>query len=122
MDSVSGSKSLLQASDEVFDFECGLCLKEGKRREAKSYCKDCKTYICVLCINTHSRSQALRSHKMIQAAMSGLYHVDARKRDAKYASRGYMTIARIRMKDFVCYVIIPLCLVMSAYILIQAVK
>ena len=42
--------------------DCGLCLQEGATRQARYFCKNCNSYICESCNDSHKRFQDLRYH------------------------------------------------------------
>ena len=45
--------------------DCGLCLQEGNKREARSFCEKCKSYICDSCKDSHKKFQDLRNHTIV---------------------------------------------------------
>ena len=86
MASGGGSRSVLGSSDEVLDLTCGICIKKGKHREAKTFCKDCEGYLCISCTDTHIRFPAQRNHKTISVEqirkLCGICQTEGKSKDA----------------------------------------
>ena len=84
----TGSRSVLGSSDEVSDLECGLCIKDGKHKEAKYICSNCDSYICASSRNVHNRFPDLRKHNNISSIIidndCGLCHTEIGKKEAKH--------------------------------------
>ena len=76
-------------SDEVFNFECSICMKEGKRRiQAKSHCKHCGEYLCNSCVKAHGHFPALRTHTLV--LIEDLHNIcGLRKDDEKQGTNSY---------------------------------
>ncbi|XP_053385616.1 E3 ubiquitin-protein ligase TRIM71-like [Mercenaria mercenaria] len=49
------SFSQTSASDEVHDFSCNPCAKEGKNTEALFQCTDCYIFFCHRCVSGHNK-------------------------------------------------------------------
>ena len=45
--------------------DCGLCLQEGSKKEARHFCENCKSNICDSCKNSHKKFQDLRNHVIV---------------------------------------------------------
>ena len=88
MASGSWSRSVLGSSDELVDFECGICLRKGIHREAKMFCKQCKGYLCSFCLDKHSRFPAMRNHETISVertkGICGICKVDDESKNTVY--------------------------------------
>ena len=88
MASGGASRPVLGSSDEIFEFECGLCIEDEKHREAKKFCSACKAYLCGSCMDSHSRFPALRKHKTVSIEemkkVCGLCNADGKNKEARY--------------------------------------
>ena len=86
-----GSRSVLGSSDEAFEFECGLCIEDGKHRQAKVFCPECKTYLCGSCMGSHRRFPALRNHKTVSIEelkkTCGLCSADGIRKEARWSCK-----------------------------------
>ncbi|XP_053389083.1 E3 ubiquitin-protein ligase TRIM22-like [Mercenaria mercenaria] len=49
------SSSQIDASDELHDFPCNPCAKDGKNTEALFQCIDCKIFYCQRCVSGHNK-------------------------------------------------------------------
>ena len=87
MASGGASRSVLGSSDEIFEFECGLCIEDEKHRQAKKFCSACKAYLCGSCMDSHSRFPALRKHKTVSIEemkkVCGLCNADGKNKEAR---------------------------------------
>ena len=45
--------------------DCGPCLQEGSKKEARYFCENCKSYICDSCKDSHKKFQDLRIHTIV---------------------------------------------------------
>ncbi|XP_035685736.1 keratin, type II cytoskeletal 2 epidermal-like [Branchiostoma floridae] len=61
-DAVKLHKTVKETEGESSRVVCGLC-ESGQ--EAKSYCVDCKEFMCDGCINIHGRRAALKRHPLV---------------------------------------------------------
>ena len=86
-----GSRSVLGSSDEAFEFECSLCIEDGKHRQAKVFCPECKTYLCGSCMGSHRRFPALRNHKTVSIEelkkTCGLCSADGIRKEARWSCK-----------------------------------
>ncbi|KAL3887931.1 hypothetical protein ACJMK2_000316 [Sinanodonta woodiana] len=58
--------SVLDVSVETFGEKfCDLCLKWNRETSAKSFCKDCKRFLCTLCKEHHNETLSRISHDVI---------------------------------------------------------
>ncbi|XP_045162980.2 uncharacterized protein LOC123527529 [Mercenaria mercenaria] len=53
-------------SDEMFVFECTLCVKRKKNGDAVKYCAECQGYCCRSCVEMHKDIHALINHNMLK--------------------------------------------------------
>ena len=49
--------------------DCGLCLAEGDKKDAKYFCKNCEMHICDSCKDYHKKFQELRCHEILSGGM-----------------------------------------------------
>ena len=61
----TGSRSLYQGSDAVFQHDCDVCLVQGMTSEAISYCTLCCEHLCQSCDKAHRGSRATRDHTLL---------------------------------------------------------
>ncbi|KAK3579793.1 hypothetical protein CHS0354_022102 [Potamilus streckersoni] len=58
--------SVLDLAVETFGEKfCDICLKWNRETSAKSFCKDCKRFMCKICIEHHNEALANISHDVI---------------------------------------------------------
>ena len=77
--SVNGARSLLGASDEIYDNLCGPCNYEGSKVEAVKFCSACKERLCRKCTDSHKTFEASRNHKVLSMAQVPRQAVGASK-------------------------------------------
>ena len=65
MASDDGAQSLYVGSDAVYTHPCEPCNYRGVNREAISFCRNCKEYMCHLCTESHKGQRISRSHKLL---------------------------------------------------------
>ena len=65
MDSSEGSRSLLGASDELFDVTCGPCQTGETVKQATHYCKECREYLCTTCKDYHRKLAVTKNHNIL---------------------------------------------------------
>ena len=65
MASVDGSKSLMSASDAIFDIVCGPCKTDNVNKEAKHYCEQCQEHLCHVCQDAHRKLKATKNHSIL---------------------------------------------------------
>ena len=54
---------------------CGLCNADGKQKEAKCFCKDCGSWICEDCKESHDNFRELRNHTIV--SKNTTFHSDS---------------------------------------------
>ena len=54
---------------------CGLCNADGKKNEAMCFCKDCDSWICDNCKESHGNFRDLRNHTIV--SRSTIFHSDS---------------------------------------------
>ena len=73
MASNDGAQSLYVGSDAVYTHPCEPCDYRGVNREALTFCRNCKEYMCHLCTESHKGQRISRSHKLLDVKdMSGM--------------------------------------------------
>ena len=73
MASDDGAQSLHVGSDAVYTHPCEPCDYRGVNREAITFCRNCKEYMCHLCTESHKGLRLSRSHKLLDVKdMSGM--------------------------------------------------
>lgn len=65
MASSDGSRSILGASDELFDVTCGPCRTDATVKEATHYCKECRDYLCATCKDYHRKLVVTKNHTIL---------------------------------------------------------
>ncbi|XP_060564674.1 uncharacterized protein LOC132723887 [Ruditapes philippinarum] len=53
------------ASDEIFDFMCRVCKRNGKHCEGEKYCEQCQDYFCLTCVKVHDDIPSLTRHTIL---------------------------------------------------------
>ena len=67
------AQSLHVGSDAVYTHPCEPCNYRGVNREAITFCRNCKEYMCHLCTESHKGQRISRSHKLLDVKdMSGM--------------------------------------------------
>ena len=73
MASNDGAQSLHVGSDAVYTYTCEPCNYRGVNREALTFCRNCKEYMCHLCTESHKGQKMSRNHKLLDVKdMSGM--------------------------------------------------
>ena len=73
MASDDGAQSLHVGSDAVYTYTCEPCDYRGVNREALTFCRNCKEYMCHLCTESHKGQKMSRNHKLLDIKdMSGM--------------------------------------------------
>ena len=73
MASDDGAQSLHVGSDAVYTHQCEPCDYRGVNREALTFCRNCKEYMCHLCTESHKGQKMSRNHKLLDVKdMSGM--------------------------------------------------
>ena len=73
MASDDGAQSLHVGSDAVYTHPCEPCDYRGVNREALTFCRNCKEYMCHLCTESHKGQKMSRNHKLLDVKdMSGM--------------------------------------------------
>ena len=73
MASDDGAQSLHVGSDAVYTHSCEPCDYRGVNREALTFCRNCKEYMCQLCTESHKGQKMSRNHKLLDVKdMSGM--------------------------------------------------
>ena len=73
MASDDGAQSLHVGSDAVYTYTCEPCAYRGVNREALTFCRNCKEYMCHLCTESHKGQKMSRNHKLLDVKdMSGM--------------------------------------------------
>ena len=73
MASDDGAQSLHVGSDAVYTYTCEPCDYRGVNREALTFCRNCKEYMCHLCTESHKGQKISRNHKLLDVKdMSGM--------------------------------------------------
>ena len=73
MASDDGAQSLHVGSDAVYTYTCEPCDYRGVNREAITFCRNCKEYMCHLCTESHKGQKMSRNHKLLDVKdMSGM--------------------------------------------------
>ena len=65
MASDDGAQSLHVGSDAVYTYTCEPCDYRGVNREALTFCRNCKEYMCHLCTESHKGQKMSRNHKLL---------------------------------------------------------
>ena len=65
MASDDGAQSLHVGSDAVYTHPCEPCDYRGVNREALTFCRNCKEYMCHLCTESHKGQKISRNHKLL---------------------------------------------------------
>ena len=68
MASVDGARSLIGASDESYELECGPCKTHNANKEANHYCKECNEYLCNACNDSHGKLRISKDHKVLSGS------------------------------------------------------
>ncbi|KAL4219264.1 hypothetical protein ACF0H5_021846 [Mactra antiquata] len=55
-------ESILNTSEEVYDYICTSCAEDDLIKEALNYCVDCQRYCCLDCINIHKKVSVTKGH------------------------------------------------------------
>ena len=64
---VGFNQTTCTSSDEHVDPYCELCVTDKKRRiAAVGLCKECNTFVCQQCLDSHSRWHGMRNHTILQ--------------------------------------------------------
>ena len=73
MASDDGDQCFHVGSDAVYTHTCEPCDYRGVNREAITFCRNCKEYMCHLCTESHKGQRISRSHKLLDVQdMSGM--------------------------------------------------
>ena len=65
MESVDEAKAPHVGSDTVYTYTCEPCDYRGVNREAITFCRNCKEYMCHLCTESHKGQKMSRNHKIL---------------------------------------------------------
>lgn len=65
MTSTKSTGSDISESDSVAELLCDLCIHDDEYMEAKTFCKDCKQYLCVSCLKVHQRGATTKHHTVL---------------------------------------------------------
>ena len=76
MASDDGAQSLHVGSDAVYTHPCEPCDYRGVNREALTFCRNCKEYMCHLCTESHKGQKMSRNHKLRRKRYVGHANVD----------------------------------------------
>ena len=61
------NQTTLSSSDEHVDPYCEICVADRKRRITPvGLCKECNTFVCQLCLDSHSKWPGMRNHTILQ--------------------------------------------------------
>ena len=73
MASDDGDRCFHVGSDAVYTYTCEPCDYRGVNREAITFCRICKEYMCHLCAESHKSQKMSRNHKLLDVKdMSGM--------------------------------------------------
>ena len=73
MASDDGARCFHVGSDAVYTYTCEPCYYRGVNREAITFCRNCKEYLCHLCTESHKGQKMSRNHKLLDLKdMSGM--------------------------------------------------
>ena len=73
MASDDGARCFHVGSDVVYTYTCEPCDYRGVNREAITFCRNCKEYMCHLCTESHKGQKMSRNHKLLDVKdMSGM--------------------------------------------------
>ena len=73
MASDDGAQCVHVGSDAVYTHPCEPCDYRGVNREAITFCRNCKEYMCHLCTESHKSQKISRNHKLLDVKdMSGM--------------------------------------------------
>ena len=73
MASDDGAQCLHVGSDAVYTYTCEPCDYRGVNREAITFCRNCKEYMCHLCTESHKGQKMSRNHKLLDVKdMTGM--------------------------------------------------
>ena len=73
MASDDGARCFHVGSDAVYTYTCEPCNYRGVNREAITFCRNCKEYMCHLCTESHKSQKMSRNHKLLDVKdMSGM--------------------------------------------------
>ena len=73
MASDDGDQCFHVGSDAVYTYTCEPCDYRGVNREAITFCRNCKEYMCHLCTESHKGQKMSRNHKLLDVKdMSGM--------------------------------------------------
>ena len=65
MTTVDGARSVKVSSEESFQYVYTPCQNDGKSKEAKFCCTDCRDYLCESCESSHKRFRSTRDHTVV---------------------------------------------------------
>ena len=65
MASDDGARCFHVGSDAVYTHPCEPCDYRGVNREAITFCRNCKEYMCHLCTESHKSQKMSRNHKLL---------------------------------------------------------
>ena len=65
MASDDGARCFHVGSDAVYTYTCEPCDYRGVNREALTFCRNCKEYMCHLCTESHKGQKMSRNHKLL---------------------------------------------------------
>ena len=68
MSSVSGARSVVCGSDELYD--CDPCKSEGRHKDAEYHCQQCQKFLCVQCKGHHKKFNISRDHNVVRVTSS----------------------------------------------------
>lgn len=66
MASTKPTESDVSESDNVADLLCDLCIHDNEHIAAKTFCKDCKQYLCTSCHKVHQRGATTKHHNVLK--------------------------------------------------------
>ena len=73
MASDDGARCFHVGSDAVYTYTCEPCDYRGVNREAITFCRNCKEYMCHLCTESHKGQKMSQNHELLDVKdMSGM--------------------------------------------------
>ena len=64
------------STEDIYKKICGLCNADGKKKEARCFCKNCDAWICYDCRKSHEKFRGLRNHTIV--SRNAMFHSDSR--------------------------------------------
>ena len=56
---------------------CGICIASNKQKEARCYCKDCKSWVCDDCKESHENFRDLQKHTIVSGTAAAMIYSDS---------------------------------------------